>query len=281
MNYLLDFRERDTGGAVVPGVLTRLSDGASGDVAERSLQVEPNITFLLHGFNVSRAEGRTGLDRLSLRLSAAQGGGIVAVLWPGDHWTGFVSYPFEGRDADDTADELARFIVLVVHSGTPLSFVTHSLGARVAMEAMISLLEEDYSVTQVCLMAAAIDDYSVSSSEDYRVVVEEAGRVAVLSSKEDEVLKYVYPAADLLQSFIFFWRESFGLALGYHGPRPDEDGGPVPSNVLHEAIPEARNSDHGDYIPDPMASPKSQANQKSAAKFADEVIGGNANPTYR
>lgn len=278
MNFLLDFRERSQGGAVVPGCLFKLPERITGSAAIGLLQSAARITFLLHGFNVDRQDGEAGLLRLASHLPSVQAGAVVAVLWPGDHKVGAVSFPFENRDADDTAVEFARFIEINIRSDTPLSFATHSLGARVAMGALSRLRDKGYSAEQVCLMAAAIDDFSLASPDDYRLAVEGVGRVAVLSSVEDEVLRYAYPVADILQSFFFFWRESFGLALGYHGPRPADDGAsPVPSNVLDEAAPEHRNSDHGDYIPAPVPNPE----QLSAARFADEVLAGQPNPRYR
>ena len=275
MKYLLDFRERDVGGAVVPGRLTDMTTGEHGPVVRGNLVAEPRITFLIHGFNVSRLEGELALTHLANDLPDVTGG-LVAVLWPGDHGIGFLSYFFEGRDADDTAEELARFIDDNLPADTPLSFATHSLGARVAMEAMKRLEDDRYPFEQACHMAAAVDDDSVSEAGVYRAVVESTSRVAVLSSKEDEVLKYVYPVADLLQSFLFFSTESFGLALGYHGPRPHSEGDAVPGNVVHTPIPVSRNSDHGDYLWESSQTPE----HRSAAAYANGVISGHPNPTY-
>ena len=283
MMYVLDFRLKDVGGPVIPGRLVTHDGQLQGQMANDALAVEPRITFLLHGFNVNRAKGRAGLLDFASKFDGAQPGALVATLWPGDHWVRFASYPFEGGDADDTAIQLARFIDEVIHPGTPVSFVTHSLGARVAMEAIKALPDRNFSIAQICLMAPAIDDYSVSFDQVYRTQVLQAERVAVLSSREDEVLKFAYPAADLLQAFIFFWRDAFGFALGYHGPRAhEESGGSVPDNIVHEAIKNYRNSDHGDYISDldPRPEKKTVDNRESAASFANAVIAGDPDPKY-
>jgi hypothetical protein len=284
MIYQLEFRKDNTGGPVVPGQLKAMPDGPSGPAAAALLALEPRITFLVHGFNVNRKEGQKGLGNLARFLDAALGAAVVSVLWPGDHWTGAISYPFEGRDADDTAAEFARFVGDVVRRGTSLSFVTHSLGARVAMETIKALPGDAYPVDQVCLMAPAIDDFSLASLNNYRAQVESCRRVAVLSSREDEVLRFAYPAGDLLQAFVF-WDDIAGSALGYRGPKSHDPGGPVPGNVIHKAIADGRNSDHEDYIPefppggkDP--DDKSQCNQESAAEFADQVIGRRPDPDY-
>jgi hypothetical protein len=276
MIYVLDFRDRDVGGAVVPGRLLQLP-ALSGLGKEEDLALEPKVTFLLHGFNVSRPKGWNGLLSLAANLPAAAAGGIVAVLWPGDHWTGAISYSFEGPDADDSGCALARYIELALRPGTELSFVSYSLGARVVMETLRRLPE--YRVRQVCLMAAAIDDSSLADPALYRSAVERASRVAVLASKNDRVLKLAYPAGDALQAF-FFAQDTVDLALGYHGPRSSGER-TVPDRVVCEQIPNDRRSDHGHYIPDPAEPlPAALANQLSAARFANEVLGGAANPRY-
>ncbi|HWO40564.1 MAG TPA: alpha/beta hydrolase [Candidatus Eisenbacteria bacterium] len=274
MIYILDFRASDVGGAVVPGRLIR----PAGPVAfgtEDDLVRESKFTFVIHGFNVSRRDGRERLVYLANRLPSAADGAILAVLWPGDHWVGPASYPFEGNDADDSAAELARYIERVIPPGSPLGFVSHSLGARVVMETLKRLIGRGYAIGPVCLMAAAIDDFSLADPEDYRNAVDMAERIAVLASHEDEVLKLAYPTGDLLQAFIFFWRDSAGLAAGYHGPKPSGEH-PLQGHVYHFQIPDVRNSDHGDYIPDSSPS----ANQLSAAAFADQVLKRVGAPQY-
>lgn len=275
MIYILDFRGANVGGPVVPGRIMQIGGLPMTLGTEDGLRLEPKVTFLLHGYNVTRQEGRESLLRLAKKLPAATDGAVVAVLWPGDHWTGAISYPFEGKDADDSAAELVRFIDRVIRRGTELSFVSHSLGARVVMETVKRLIGEDYPIRQICLMAAAIDDFSLAHPQDYRHVVTAAERVAVLASQKDKVLKLAYPVGDLLQAFVFFWKDEIGLALGYHGPKPIDEYS-VPGQVHHLQIPDGRESDHGDYIP---ANPPNQK-QLSAAQFADEVLQGAITPGY-
>ena len=268
MVFILDFREANRGGAVVPG---RLTQGAEDDLRRAS-----KVTFLVHGFNVCRRKGTEGMRRLASRLPSTADGAVVAVLWPGDHFVRVVSYPFEGRDADDSAAMLARYIRRVLRPGTEISFVTHSLGARLAMETVKRLRRRGYRFRQVCLMAAAIDDFSLAEPLDYRATTQEADRVAVLASRKDLVVRFAYPVGDRLQAFFFFWRETTGLALGFHGPRPTKRSA-IPQNVYHEQISPERGSGHGDYIPDATPNPE----QISATQFADEVLQGIEEPRYR
>lgn len=272
MNYLLSCRNRKTGGPVVPAYL----EVGIGLGTLDQLRLETRVTVLLHGFNVNRPEGRQSLLKLADMLASVSTGSLLAVLWPGDHWLGPLSYSFEGRDADDTAFELSRYLNDNLLTGAEISYIAHSLGCRVVMETIKRLAFMGRDVGQVCLMAAAMDDDSLSAPKVYKHAGSQAQRVASLSSKKDKVLRFAYPAGDLLQAFLF-WRDSRGLALGYHGPRKHRRSStPVPANVLDERIQKNRKVGHGDYLPDPSPSQEQQA----AARFAGEVIGGAVNPVY-
>ena len=274
MIFFVDFRGRDVGGPVLPGkvVFPALADPSA---TEDALRLAERVIVLVHGFNVDRPSGQAKLHAFAGKLPGATDAAIVAVTWPGDSWAGAASYPFEGNDADDTAIELARFLDRVIIEGTPLSFASHSLGARVVFGAIERLEAGRYPIGQLCVMAAAVDDFSVSAPADYRPPVEAAERVAVLASQSDSVLKWAYPLGDLLQSFLFFWKDHVGLALGYHGPRPYQRLG-VPTDVLHEQIATSLEVSHGDYLFDGEPSAK----QARAAAFANAVLAGEAAPRY-
>jgi hypothetical protein len=249
---------------VTRGVLTH-ADEASGQ-AWVDLAAEPHLTFLIHGYNTSRQKGRRQLLDFAALLPSQQEGALVAVLWPGDHWVGPLSYSFEGRDADETARQLAGFIELHVAASTPLSFVGYSLGCRVALEAGKRLLGA-YEVRQVCLLAAAVDDFSLASPHDYRRTTVASDRVAVLHSRHDLVLKLAYPAGDLLQAFLFF-RDVTGFALGYGGPKP-HSGRRVPGNVVDRRS--RLGHGHFDYMP---SAGGANDKQRRAAELTDGVLSG-------
>jgi hypothetical protein len=275
MMYFLDFRARDQGGPVLPGRLMTIEGHAPQ--SEDDLRHESRMTFLIHGFNVNRPNGQATLARLAASLPTTSVGALVAVSWPGDSWAKFASYPLEGNDADDTAAELARFVDRVALPGTLLSFVSHSLGARVVM-GTIKRVRGRYPVNQVCTMAAAIDDFSLANPRDYGLIAPHVGRIAVLASRKDKVLRLAYPVGDLVQAFLFFRRDRRGGALGYHGPKPSGSHA-VPPNVFCVQVPEAPlEVDHGDYFPG-GATPNEQ--QKRAARFADAVLSGIDRPPYQ
>jgi hypothetical protein len=274
MIYLLDFRAANTDGAVVPGRIV----AGPGLGTEMDLRAETNLTFIIHGYNVNREKGRDSLTRAAQQLTAWHPGSYVGVLWPGDHWSRALSYPFEGRDADDSAAFLVRYIQDVIAHGSRLSFVSHSLGARVLFRT-VKQLRPDYSIGQVVTMAPAVDDTCVASPGEYMPAVSKAERVAVLASRQDKVLALAYPVGDVLQAFIFFRTDSPGLALGYHGPRRTRSHA-IPATVYHEQIADARQSDHGHYLPGAAPTPAEARNQASAMAFARDVLQGAPHPRY-
>jgi esterase/lipase superfamily enzyme len=217
MPFILDFRLDDRGGPVVPGILIDTLDGASGQAAIRRLAQVEQVVFLVHGFNVTRPRGRASLLKLAGLLPAARSQAVVGVLWPGDSWARAASYSFEGRDADDTAAQLVRFLGDIFPRGATVSFAAHSLGCRVVLET-VRALDAGFAVDQVALMAGAVDDYSLAWSRAYRAAVQRAKRVAVLASRCDDVLRLAYPIGDLLQAFLFFWRDEPRTETGPRAP---------------------------------------------------------------
>ena len=297
MIYELSFR--GPGGSVDSGILSPYKHKNDVIYGESALIGYEQVTFLIHGFNVDKQAGIGSLSSLSKKL-ASEGSAIVCVLWPGDSPIGPLSYPFtEGFQADDTAVQLARFIENHIGDAIPVNFVAHSLGCRVTLEAIQQLHKmaegdrDTYPVNQVCLLAAAADDHSLSIPKKYKAAAERAQRVVVLSSVEDKVLKFLYPAGDLLQAFIFFWRESFGFALGYRGPKAikpkrrvnnratrKQKAHSVAANVSSIKIDKEHKVDHGDYLP-PYDGTEGNKRQKAAAKLAKAVLAGESELVYQ
>jgi len=286
MVYLLNFRDLPVGGKVsLRGRLSLLGAPPVPEqvaldkeqVALEKLALESEVTFLIHGFNNNQINGQAKLEQLAGSLKSTQGKGVVAVLWPGDHgWLGPLSYPMEGVDADATADSFSQFISLYIRPGTRVCFVTHSMGARVAMET-IKQLRSKYGFSQVCLMAAAIDDDSLSCHNVYRNATLAVDRLTVLSSEKDSVLALAYPLGDFLQSVFFFETDTDGLALGLSGPRSCRAcKGPVPSNVYAHPISRSANVGHSDYVTNGIMRPT----HIQTAAFVDEVLSGVSVPVW-
>ena len=275
MTWFVDLRERNVGGAVVPGRVV-IPAAPLGDPAATldALSIRRRVVFITHGFNVDRQSGLEQTDAFAKHLDIPADVARVGVVWPGDSQVGAASYSFEGNKADDSAAALADFIQWALPPDTELSFISHSLGARVVL-GTVKRLRGLFPIPQVCVMAAAVDDFSLSEPPVYRPAAQAAGRVAVLASERDNVLRWAYPAGDLLQAFIFFWKDVAGLALGYHGPRPGRFN-TVPANVAHVQIPTAAGVDHGDYLFPGEPSPL----EAKAAAFASQVLRGATTLSY-
>jgi len=271
LSFVLDLRSAPVGGAVVPAVLTQ------GKPTLDQLQRCTDIVFLVHGFNVDRADGAAELGAFGQRLTAVgDAGAAVAVLWPGDSAIGPLSYPFETNKADDSAVELATFIGEQLPQSPRVSFVGHSLGCRVVMETVRQLWIKNVPVSQVCLMAAAIDNDSLGVEVEYQRAALFASRTGVLYSPSDRVLKDAYPIGNLVSAFLHA-AATTDAALGYSGPRPGS-GAATPAQVQAVGIPSADNVDHGDYLPNPAGV--FNGSQASAARFANAMLAGTAPLVY-
>lgn len=262
--FVLDFRSNASGGGVVPGHL--YSQGAGFE----ALQQYRSVTFLIHGFNVDRQTGTAELAALAASLPTTSNEAAIAVLWPGDSCIGPLCYPFATTKADDTGLELVKFIRDVLIQTPQLSFVAHSLGCRVAMEALRHLWIRNVPVEQVCLMAAAIDNDSLANRRYYQDATRYANRVAVLYSPSDRVLEFAYPIGNLVSAFLH-WAKTTDAALGFTGPRARQ-GESTPRTVAAVGIPAAAGVDHGDYLPEASGSPSRK--QMAAATFANAVLCG-------
>jgi hypothetical protein len=251
------------------------ADPRSPDACYQALREAQQVVFLIHGFNVAWPSGRDSLAALGKAIGDSFTGLMIAVTWPGDSGLGPLGYPFEGRDADDTGQFLSEIITANVSDGAELSFVTHSLGARVALECCKRLDSSRWLLREVCLTAPAVDDTCLNAGELYFPVATAARRTTVLASAKDTVLTWAYPAGDLVQGWLFRWKDKAGRALGRRGPR-NANGRLTSPKVRHEQIPDAARVDHGDYVTSGVPSNK----HTRTAAFVAEVVDGSAAPAW-
>ena len=259
--YILDLRNQEVGGAVASGHLYRVDNETDIDWDARlpdfrAATLGKRLLVLVHGYNNSRSFGRTRLVRFGNILAAGGCSDIMlAVLWPGDGWAKALTYPFEGRDADDSADALTKWLSANAASNTRIAFVGHSLGCRVVMNTAQQLAQRGSpTLDRICLMAPAIDNDSLGrlGVTCYQEATLAADRIAVLASEEDLVLHFAYPLGDLAQTILY--GERWGCALGRTGPVESEPR--IVSRI--EPVPKAlraRDIDHGDYLDVDKATP--------------------------
>lgn len=273
MRYLLSVRNEKPTSPVLKGHL--LQHGGRDLGTEDDLRRERKLTFVLHGVNTPYEGGIKTVLRVADIIEPQIDGSLVSMIWPSDSGFGPIGYPFEGNDADDAGSELANFIKLWVKEHTQLSFLTYSLGSRVVLETVDQLLKNNYQIKQVCTMAAAIDNSCLANPDKYLKATRKVERVAVLASRNDTVLRWLYPVGDLLQALFFPNDDEFGFALGFNGPVDYYSIG-VPPQAHHEQIADDEGVGHFDYFTDGHANAK----QSASLRFGVDVLNGVADPKW-
>ena len=260
MALFLSVRSHDVGGPVVDPMVLQGDVGAPGKKlvdwpAVEAMVAGKNVLFGVHGFNVSREHGMRSLGQLESYLSLTASDLFFGVLWPGDFWLPVVNYPFEGADAIDSGRRIAAACRRSFAKAQSLSFVSHSLGARVVLEAVTHL---DRPARVVCLTAAAINRDCLAN--EYANAAANAHAIAILASRKDLVLKLAFPVGDPIADVLHEDHALFEPALGREGPPP-----PAPPPVVPPwQIPDSEGFDHGDYLPpsDHVQDPATASRQR-------------------
>ena len=242
MALFVDLRARGTGG----GVAAEASLWDEGVLlpGERfdSLVRGRDVLLATHGFNVNREYGTRSLSEWAQLLQVPPSVLFVGVLWPGD--SGFIpvlDYPFEGSEAIQAGRRLAAFLNTHGASAGSFSFASHSLGARMVLEAIRNLAVKARHLT---LMAGAIEDDCLAS--EYKAAAQNCRQIWTLASRKDRVLELVFPIGNLLAEIIMHGHPYFSTAIGRNGP-----AGPIPVDQRGGAwqIPDGWDFGHGDYLP--------------------------------
>lgn len=273
MTLYANFRTSAVGGSIVDEPYVLEGDGIADPVALRTLGwtiprervAGREVVFAVHGFNVSYAQGVHVLAALERDLALAPHFLFVGVLWPGDWWIPVVNYPAEAGDAVRCGQRLARFANQALGSAAAVSFVSHSLGGRLVLEAVKNL---DRSAREVCVTAAAVDDDCLSTAQ-YTGARMNARRTSVLASTRDLVLRLAYPVGDFLSDVFYDDDSPWRKALGYHGPRPE----PLDS-VAHAQIAPGDEVGHLDYFPPAAGAPSQKT--RHVEGFVREALSGTA-----
>lgn len=276
MTLYLNFRSGAVGGGVVDPYLLD-GDGTQVPPALRALgwaEIAPrlagrNLLFAVHGFNVDYQWGAASLGRLEarlLQLGLGPSDVVIGVLWPGDYWLPVVNYPFEGGVAMDCGRRLADFCGRWLAPAQSLSFVSHSLGARLVLEAVAHL---DRPARLMCLTAAAINQDCLTT--EYAAAAANAEAVSVLASHSDLVLKVAFRIGDPISDALHDDHGAFDSALGYNGAPPSA----VPPVTAPWQIADGADYGHGDYLPPgDTAAPAPDAKWPQPAGFMARAFRG-------
>ncbi len=224
-----------------------------------------NVLFAVHGFDVSYQQGACSLGQLEPQLSLGLSDIYFGVLWPGDYWIPVINYPFEGDVAIDCGRRLATFCKLWLSRAQSISFVSHSLGARLVLETIENL---DRTARAVCLTAAAVNKDCLST--EYAGATANSSAVSLLASHNDLPLRLAFPIADLIADLLHEDHTPFQPALGYDGPpRPAQ-----PPILFPWQIPDGDDYGHGDYLPPASGLATTDAKWHRVARFMANAYRG-------
>ncbi|MGH8140450.1 MAG: alpha/beta hydrolase [Steroidobacteraceae bacterium] len=247
MTLYLNFRSHPVGGSVVdPRVVE--ADVTNSAPTFRVLEWPEvqarvggrNVLFGAHGFNVPLEHGARSLGQLEPRLELTAADVFLGVLWPGDYWIPVINYPFEGAVSMDCGRRLAACVTQRFASAQSVSFISHSLGARLVLEAVKSVPRP---VRLVCLLAGAINRDCLVA--EYQAAAANASAITLLASRSDLVLKVAFRIGDPISDLLHDDHRAFEAALGSSGPAMPA-GPPIASPWQ---IPDAEGYGHGDYLP--------------------------------
>ena len=273
MTYFINLRAGSYGAVCDPYVLEGdvLSDppGMASTPYESipALVKGRDVLLAAHGFNIGYVDGLRSLGRLETTLAPKPGEIIFGVLWPGDWVIPAINYPFEENIAVHAGQLLGIFCNRWLSGARSLSFVSHSLGARVVLEAITVLQTKARSL---CIAAGAIGADCLTA--EYQSAAANCETVITLSSMEDMVLSLAFPIGDLIADILDDDHKPFERALGREGP--DSPYGPP---ISAAQIPDVPPYGHGDYLPpadleQPVPDP--QAKWSAAADFMGRAFRG-------
>jgi esterase/lipase superfamily enzyme len=159
-----------------------------------------------------------------------QYGLVVGFLWPGFR-TRAIGFLAARPSANRSADFLRSLIQTLRRSARTIDIQTHSLGARVALQALAT--QDSLWVDNLMLTAPAVDNEVLQPGEEFNESLDSCGRVFVYHSDRDPVLK-TYALAGL------------DRALGARGPQ-DKRIILAECPSVHVIDCRARVSSHGQY----------------------------------
>jgi hypothetical protein len=207
-----------------------------------------NVLLATHGFKVDQADGIVCLGNWETLLQLDKSFMFVGVLWPGDSaWLGALCYPGEGRHAIKAGNLLASFVDIYLAKAASISFVSHSLGARMVLQAVLKM---GTPPRQVALMAGAINDDCLV--HEYKNATAKVPKISVLASMKDDVLAKAFPIGNILEGIIDVGHPYWDAALGHSGPSKA-----IPGKLLGPwQIPDSWMYGHHHYLElDPPPAP--------------------------
>jgi hypothetical protein len=217
MAWFIDLRQLPAGGDPVQdiGSIGVYQDDGKGGLPELLAAVRGKDVLLgTHGFAVHRAAGVKELSAWHRLLTLPSSAVFVAVLWPGDARIElFVDYPWEDDEAKASGALLAEFVNARFTGAASVSYCSHSLGARVVLEAVAGTA---LRIKRLVLMAGAVDDDCLHAQ--YAEAAQRVEEISVLASHCDQVLHIAFPLGNPIAGLLDVGHPYWSSALGRNGP---------------------------------------------------------------
>jgi hypothetical protein len=223
-----------------------------------------HVCFVVHGFNVDRKRGaRSGaaisqelgpLGSLNPSLKLTDADLIIPVLWPGDGFIGW-SYFTAFSQAHKTGEAFAKFLLNPGFDADEVSFISHSLGARVVLRSIDQTLARakgrpKFRFNKTILAAAAVDTDALDSDEFPHISSQDGpSEIVVLSSMKDSVLRTFFTIGDEIEGAMWDNYDGTGRALGRYGPELSP-GSRVRDKTRWYDFQGKANQGHDGYMPD-------------------------------
>jgi len=257
MTYFLNLRSHPVGGWLDSSADVKIQldpaatlDGFSQNlVTPAKFQADMRGQHVLigtHGFNENYVIGVQQLTYWGSLLQLSDSSVFVGLVWPGDSlWAHGLDYPAEPKVADETGEKLGPALDRLLADAASVSFVSHSLGARVVLQTVNKMTTR---VARVALMAGAIDNDCLNN--EFKGAAGNVEQISALASKKDAVLGLAFPLGNLVAGIVDQGHPWWRGALGRYGPAK-----PRPANFRPPfEIPSDWRYGHQHYLQDAPAA---------------------------
>lgn len=199
------------------------------------------LLLLIHGYNNKESAIRSSYNKIETMMTThgLLGPGtpydmIVGYAWPGGDLA--LSYAFAKKRAEKAAPRVQTMLLSIASNASALDVNTHSLGARVALQALKGVPGKP--IRGLYLLAPAVDDESIENGEKFYSSTQACQKDYVFHSKFDPVLRDWFVLGD------------FDQALGANGP---EDPASIINHSANVKIVNCKNviKSHSGYKDEP------------------------------
>jgi pimeloyl-ACP methyl ester carboxylesterase len=203
-------------------------EGVADSVRTLRGLVRPRLSrrtvILIHGFQNSENAARESYRKFYTSISGSLAfadpritAHFIGFHWPGDHWhvpTSKLTYPARIGDARQSGDRLADYIGDLRQSTESVILIAHSLGNRVALQAIKRIREkvtnDTYTgphIDAVFLFAAAVPVTLCTAPDIYPTPLPGSSEYVYYSSR-DRILGMIFQIGE--QAYSGYWLDAVG-----------------------------------------------------------------------